>query len=74
MSKVTKVRVTTSSFIDRIAYDSGTMTLSVMFTNGNVTQYMRVGAKIFTEFSNAESKGKFWNERIKDQYKSSVSA
>lgn len=73
MSKVIKIHVA-SSFIDQIAYDNATMTLSVMFTNGTVTQYLHVGPAIFTKFWNAESKGKFWNERIKNKYESSVAA
>jgi hypothetical protein len=71
---VSKIRVTSSSFIDRIAYDSKARVLSVMFTNGNITQYLRVGSVIYNQFVNAESKGKFWNERIKSNYESQISA
>jgi len=74
MSKITKVRVTSSSFIDRIAYDHANLTLSVMFTNGGVTQYFKVGHQVAKDFMVAESKGKFWNERIRDGYESQQAA
>jgi hypothetical protein len=68
--KVTQVRVTSSSFIDRIAYDAVKRLLTILFTNGRVYQYAKVGSTVARDFMVAESKGRFFYQNIRDQYES----
>lgn len=68
--KITQVRVTDSSFIDRIAYDAANRLLTVMLANGKAYQYAKVGSTTARDFMVAESKGQFFCQNIKDSYES----
>lgn len=69
-TKITKVRVTSSSVIDRIAYDAVKRLLTVLFANGKLYQYNKVGSTVARDFMVAESKGRFFNQNIRGQYES----
>ena len=55
-----------SSTISEINYDGSTLTIS--FVNGSTYVYKGVPAKIYEDFSKAESKGKYFHENINYRY------
>jgi hypothetical protein len=55
-----------SSNIASIGFEDTTM--EVEFTNGGLYQYINVEEETFQAMMDAESKGKFLNNRIKDKY------
>jgi hypothetical protein len=62
---------TDSSFIKSIKYSGKNRELSVLIAGkpaDRIYVYQKVSAKVFTEFANADSFGKFYNDRIKDRY------
>ncbi len=58
-----------SSNVAEVGYDSGTMTLEVLFHSGNVYQYFDVPQAVFEELVRAESVGSFLNAQIKNVYR-----
>lgn len=59
-----------SSFISAIGYDAEAETLSVqMHNSSDVYLYEGVPASVFEEFLAADSKGRYFVENIKGQYK-----
>lgn len=61
---VKKVTVPTLTY----EYDSLDGTLTVEFRNGTAIEYYDVPASVIEEFDDAESKGRFFNDRIRDCY------
>ena len=57
-----------SSLVQRAIYDDGKRTLAVTFTTGRTYLYFEVPADVYEEFAAAESRGQFFNWRIRDQY------
>lgn len=57
-----------SSSIAAVGYDAANQTLEVQFHNGHAYRYEDVPASVHRELMDAESKGRFFNESIKDQY------
>lgn len=57
-----------SSMIAAIGYDEATETLEVVFTSGAVYRYRGVHEDVFWDFRAAPSKGRFFNDRIRDAY------
>ena len=57
-----------SSNIDMIGYDEDNSQLHVLFKSGAEYAYSEVPPTVFQEFLDADSKGKFLNERIKGRY------
>ena len=55
-----------SRAISSIGYQSGT--LEIEFVDGDVYRYFLVPRVLFIEFLQAESKGAFFNERIRDRF------
>ena len=55
-----------SSTISEINYDGKLLT--VIFNNGREYAYEGVSAKIYEDFSKAESKGKYFHENINYRY------
>ena len=55
-----------SSTISEINYDGKLLT--VTFNNGSEHVYEGVSAKIYEDFSKAESKGKYFHENINYRY------
>ena len=61
-------RTVTSSNIAEIGYDAGTQELRVRFNSGLEYVYLDVPGTVFSDFLDADSKGKFLNQNIKGQY------
>ena len=57
-----------SSMIESIGYDAGTSVLEIEFKGGVVWNYENFPEYLWYEFETAESKGKFFNKNIKEQY------
>ena len=55
-----------SRAISSIGYQAGT--LEIEFVDGDVYRYFLVPRGLFIEFLQAESKGAFFNERIRDRF------
>ena len=51
-----------------VGYDSAQQILEVEFTSGAVYQYLEVPSAIFDELMHAESKGRYFNQEIRDDY------
>ena len=60
-----------SSMIRSIGFDASTSTLEIEFNSGAVWQYFDFPESKWYEFRNAESKGKYFNREIKNQYSES---
>ena len=57
-----------STTMRSVGYDSGEQVLEIEFTSGVVYQYLEVPAAVFEELMNAESKGRYFNQEIRDDY------
>ncbi|MGH3040518.1 MAG: KTSC domain-containing protein [Gaiellaceae bacterium] len=55
-----------SRAIRSVGYRAGT--LEIEFVDGDVYRYFVVPPSVFLEFMQAESKGAFFNERIRDRF------
>lgn len=58
-----------SSTIDEIEYDSEKNELFVTFKNGKKYKYSEVNDKVFRDFIEADSQGKFFTTNIKNSFK-----
>lgn len=58
-----------SSNVAEIGYEQATMTLEVLFSDGNVYQYFDVPATVHQELMQAASIGKFMHANIKSSYR-----
>jgi hypothetical protein len=54
-----------SSNLVSVGYEEETQTLEIEFKNGSVYQYAGVSLDEFSSFMNADSKGAYFNARIK---------
>ncbi len=68
-SGVERIRVESSSLAS-VGYSLESQTLEVEFRNGRVYRYTGVPAAVHGELMDAESKGAFFNQRIRDTYPS----
>jgi hypothetical protein len=57
-----------SSHLAKVAYDKKTEELEITFRNGRVYLYYEVPKDTFDELINAESKGRYFNHNIRDDY------
>ncbi len=57
-----------STTMRSVGYDSAQQILEVEFTSGAVYQYLEVPATVFDELMAAESKGRYFNQEIRDDY------
>lgn len=57
-----------STAITSIRYNADARELDVAFTNGKTYCYSNVPLQIYLEFVDVESKGRFFNERIKGRF------
>jgi KTSC domain len=57
-----------SDCIKTIAFDNSTSCLKIRFHNGSVYQYSDFDRLKFSDFRNASSHGRFFNQEIKDLY------
>ncbi len=51
-----------------VGYDSLEQVLEIEFTSGAIYQYLEVPATVFEELMGAESKGRYFNHEIRDDY------
>ncbi len=63
-----EVLTLSSVALHAIAYNAEQETLEVEFQNGRVYQYYRVPKMVFLDLLAADSKGRFFNRRIRDRY------
>ncbi len=61
-------QVVDSSSLRSIGYDHATETLEVEFNNGGVYRYSAVSADTWNELRHAASKGKFFQDHVRDQF------
>ncbi|MFD1612780.1 KTSC domain-containing protein [Sphingomonas tabacisoli] len=57
-----------SEAVAQIEYDEDSRTLFVRFTSGEWYGYLGVPARVHAAFLASESKGRFFQERIRDRY------
>ena len=57
-----------SSAISAVGYDPSTMRMKIRFVQGNTYDFCGVPASIFSGLLNAESKGTYYNDYIRDRY------
>jgi KTSC domain-containing protein len=59
---------TTSSVIARVLYDVASEQLDIELRTGRTYRYLEVPAAVHQAFMAAESKGRFYNDHIRDVY------
>jgi hypothetical protein len=57
-----------SSCIDAIAFDSSSSTLKIRFNSGDIYQYSDFPHYLYLGFCDADSKGHFFNQVVKDRF------
>ena len=57
-----------SSAIAAVGYDPATMRMKIRFVQGDTYDFCRVPAHVFQGFLNAQSKGGYYNDHIRDRY------
>lgn len=57
-----------SSNVAAAGYDEDAQEFSIRFHSGRTYTFLNVPLEVYEEFTEADSKGKFFNERIKDQF------
>ena len=58
-----------SSMIRSIGYEESSGTLEVEFTSGSIYQYFDVPESEYKRLINAASKGRYFNQNIKESYR-----
>jgi hypothetical protein len=57
-----------SSVMTFVKYDDDAGELDITFTSGKIYRYLRVPVEIYEGLLDAESKGEFFNDHIKDSF------
>ena len=57
-----------SSVMTFVKYDDDTSELDITFTSGKTYRYLSVPVEIYDGLLDAESKGEFFNDSIKDEF------
>lgn len=57
-----------STVIDLFNYDHRSATLRIVFRSGNVYAYKKVPEEVYNDFKKAESKGRYFNQMIKNKF------
>ncbi len=57
-----------SSMINKYVYNFASKTLKVEFNGGALYEYKNVESDLYDELCKSESTGKFFNEKIKNNY------
>tara|TARA_Y100001938_G_C7942540_1_gene355038 strand:+ start:460 stop:687 length:228 start_codon:yes stop_codon:yes gene_type:complete len=57
-----------SSMINKVMFNFQTKTLKVEFTSGALYEYTNVDPEIYDQMCKSESQGKFFNEKIKNNF------
>ena len=52
-----------------IEYDEETGELDILFSSGKIYRYFEVPEDVYAKLLDAESKGQFFNEEIKEAYR-----
>ena len=60
--------VVDSDAIARVEYDAPSRTLFVRFTSGEWYGYLDVAPEVFTRMTAASSKGRFFQDEVRDRY------
>jgi|TARA_B110000967_G_C18340792_1_gene296558 hypothetical protein len=60
-----------SSMINKYVYNFATKTLKVEFNSGALYEYKNVESETYDELTKSESTGKFFNEKIKNNFEHS---
>lgn len=60
--------VVDSTTMRSVGYDPAQEILEIEFTSGAVYQYLEVPRAVFDELMQAKSKGRYFNEEIRDDY------
>jgi len=68
---IEQVTTTDSSMIKKAVYNFSANTLKIEFNSGAVYEYANMDQQTYDEFCKAESQGKFFNEKIKNNYPNS---
>ncbi len=68
---IEQVTTTDSSMIKKAVYNFAANTLKIEFNSGTVYEYANMDQQTYDEFCRAESQGKFFNEKIKNNYPNS---
>ena len=58
----------TSASLAAVGFDSATQTLEVEFQNERIYRYYGVPYAVFVDLQEADSKGRFFNSRIRNRY------
>ena len=61
-------QVVDSSSLRSIGYDRATQTLEVEFRSGGIYRYMAVPAQLWLAFRDADSKGQFFQDHVRDRF------
>jgi hypothetical protein len=68
---IEQVTTTDSSMIKRAVYNFASNTLKIEFNSGAIYEYANLEPGMYDDFCKAESQGKFFNEKIKNNYPNS---
>lgn len=68
MTKIPKLTPIDSSMFEAQHYDPNTRQLTVRFKNGSLHQYSDVPAEKHAAFTGALSPGRYFNDRIRNQF------
>ena len=58
-----------SAALETVTYDEWSRHLDIALTTGRVYRYFDVPPEVYAELMAAESKGRFYNDRIRDAYR-----
>ena len=58
-----------SSMMTGVDYDEEASELDILFSSGKTYRYFDVPAEVYAKLIDAESKGQFFNEAIKDEFR-----
>jgi hypothetical protein len=57
-----------SSAIAAVGYDRAMAHMKIQFVQGHIYDFCRVPEKVFSDLLNAASKGRYYNDHIRDRY------
>lgn len=59
------MKIENSSLIKEIDFNDASQTITVKFNNGKKYRYLGATQKLYDDFTNSDSKGKFFHAKIK---------
>ena len=63
-----KMIAVSSSAISAVGYDPATHRMKIRFTHGDAYDFCHVPEAVFRGLLNARSKGRFYNDHIRDRF------